>query len=527
MTTRVATIRTAILPLLVGGLVAVVSAMGGCGSTNSGLGPGSTGDSLGGQDGSTSGGDDATIGTATAGDGSAFVISQADSSAPKACATGGELDCYVASCPTGKSTTLTGVVYDPAGKNPIYNAIVYVPDSTTGTLPAITEGTNACSTCDASIGNYLAVGITNAKGQFTLTNVPATTHVPLVVQIGKWRREVFLSQVKACTDNAVVAADSRLPANASEGNLPRIAFLSGGADANLGCFLSGLGVSDSEWSAPQGTGHIQVFQGTGGAGVSGGTAPNCSGTAACPLWDTMTGLEYYDIVMLSCEGSPIDRPAPAMANMHAWLNEGGKMFGTHYHYTWFSDGPNNGCPACTDFKSAGDWLDNGSGASPGSASYNIDTTFYAGSVLQQWLANLSPAADNGGQITLSNVATSLGTVTSAAQRWIYSGQGDSSTYDTKYMSIFTPVGGVPKAPDAGENSMPQYCGKAVFSDLHAGGEGNIISILSGDNTLPGLCAGNTALTAQEEALEFLFFDLSACVAPETMQITLPPTNVPQ
>jgi hypothetical protein len=67
--------------------------------------------------------------------------------------------------------------------------------------------------------------------------------------------------------------------------------------------------------------------------------------------------------------------------------------------------------------------------------------------------------------------------------------------------------------DAGETSA-QYCGKAVFSDLHAGGSpmGNI----------PGVCAG-PPLTAQLKALEFLFFDLSACVSIDS----LPPPPPPQ
>jgi hypothetical protein len=67
--------------------------------------------------------------------------------------------------------------------------------------------------------------------------------------------------------------------------------------------------------------------------------------------------------------------------------------------------------------------------------------------------------------------------------------------------------------DAGETSA-QYCGKAVFSDLHAGGSpmGNI----------PGVCAG-PPLTAQLKALEFLFFDLSACVSNDS----LPPPPPPQ
>jgi hypothetical protein len=537
MTIRTATIRSAFLPLFVGASVAMLAAMGGCGSANTGLGPGHTGNQLADDDGAAGdSGDNSTV--YTFGEGGSFSVPQQDSAPAVACTSGsGQLGCYVQSCPNGGSTTLTGIVYDPAGKNPIYNAVVFVPNSTTGALPPITPGTSSCNTCQASIGDYVTATLTHAKGEFTLTGVPATTHVPLVVQIGKWRREVFLSEVKACTDNAVAADDSRLPASQSEGSMPQMALLTGGAD-NLGCFLTGLGIANSEWTAPHGGGRLDVYQGAGGAGLTSGTAGTCNTATAgaCGLWSTLPDLQYYDIVLLACEGGTNDpyKAAPAMENMHTWLDEGGKVFGTHFHYTWFKDGPANGCANCTDFVNTATWL--GTSGGDGSGNYTIDTTFYGGTILQQWLANLKLVTGN--TIALNGVANSVSTVNSTAQRWIY----DPSTNDTKYMTILTPIGGVPPAADAGkaESSTPQYCGKAVFSDLHAGGSsfGNInldaglAGLLGGlttgnGGTVPGSCPTNTSLTAQEAALEFLFFDLSACVSVATTPPVIPPSQQPQ
>jgi hypothetical protein len=77
------------------------------------------------------------------------------------------------------------------------------------------------------------------------------------------------------------------------------------------------------------------------------------------------------------------------------------------------------------------------------------------------------------------------------ERWIY--QGNS----TKYMSFNTPQGKPPA----------EQCGRAVFSDIHVAAD-------SGGRKFPTGCT-STSLSPQEQALEFLFFDLSSCVQDET------------
>ena len=134
-------------------------------------------------------------------------------------------------------------------------------------------------------------------------------------------------------------------------------------------------------------------------------------------------------------------------------------------------------------------------------------------VFQQWLDNVGAAT--GTSIMLTGVADSVSTVSSNATRWIYDQSSLDGKDDVKYLSFLTPIGGVPKSVDGGSEGV-SYCGKAVFSDLHTSG--------APSPSVPGPCA--TTLTAQQQALEFLFFDLAACVAPETMPTPVPTMNPP-
>ena len=113
------------------------------------------------------------------------------------------LECQQVQCDAGATTTVTGTVYDPSGTLPIYNAVVYVPNATVDPVP---EGLT-CDQCDAELsGSPLVSTITDVEGKFTLENVPVGSDIPLVIQIGKWRRQVTIPSIAECVETPLTDA---------------------------------------------------------------------------------------------------------------------------------------------------------------------------------------------------------------------------------------------------------------------------------------------------------------------------------
>jgi len=134
-----------------------------------------------------------------------------------------------ANCTGGAHTTITGTVFDPAGKVPLYNAVVYIPSRD---LDPIAEGVS-CGKCDGNAsGGPVAAALTDSSGNFTLTDTPVGENIPLVIQIGKWRRLTKIPKVTACAETAITDREiTRLPRNQSEGHLPQMAVTTGHSDA--------------------------------------------------------------------------------------------------------------------------------------------------------------------------------------------------------------------------------------------------------------------------------------------------------
>ena len=207
------------------------------------------------------------------------------------------IGCKQVVCAGGGTTSISGTVYAPNGTLPIYNANVYVPLHTVG---PITTGAT-CDRCAQLSGDPLVRTTTDEQGRFTLTNVPATTDVPVVIQVGKWRRQITIPAVPECTDTAVNAGMTRLPKNKTEGDIPRMALATGEADA-LECMLRKIGVEDSEITSSTGTGRVHLFQGGGGTGRFDAARGGGNFAPATALWSSEAALSAYDVVFLSCEG---------------------------------------------------------------------------------------------------------------------------------------------------------------------------------------------------------------------------------
>jgi hypothetical protein len=401
------------------------------------------------------------------------------------------------------ATTLTGRVFDPAGTTPLYGVLVSIPRSV-GSIPRITPGTNTCS-CQPFIEptGPVQFAFTDAQGAFTMPYVPTGRAVPVTVQIGKWRRTVYVNVPTSCAVNTVPDGTLRLPRSRSEGDMPQMAIVTGGSD-DLGCSLRRIGIDPREYSAPHAGGRLDVYRGVAaaggtrigtGPGLSSGVAGDCT-TASCPLWASKAALEQYDMVLLSCEGDPYmaSKPPSAINAMHDWLNEGGRVFATHSQAVWFQDG-------ASDFQGVAGWKD--FSAWFGSGSYSIGTaSYYDEQQFDSWLSKVDAAS--GSAVALGSVSDSVASSSANADVWIYDRSSSDLAADAalagdpKILSFETPVGGVVSGEMANQHV---HCGQVVFTDVHAG------AAPSGD--LPGACQMGVR-GPEEKALEFFFFYQPDC-----------------
>ena len=452
-------------------------------------------------------------------------------------------NCKIDACEAGPKTTVTAKIYDPAGKVPLYNVAVYVPNTS---LDAIVTGPT-CDNCATPVsGSPVVSALTDSTGQFVLQDVPVGTDVPLVIQVGKWRRSITLPEVKPCQDNPFDDPTTfRLPRNQSEGDVPKIALAVGGADT-LECLLRRIGIDDAEFTNPTGSGRINLFVDDifGTAGVDTPTSAYANGDAFAnfsTLFAAVDGvadggfidggldpLSSYDIVMIACQGSQSAGRAVTSAEkqgLKTFVDTGGRAFLSHYNYSWLRGGDVVGSKdllpspegsaidlqtkySQTPFPPIAVWEDPTAltYAPGGDGTYLVDTSFPRGSDMSKWLLNVG-ASTTAGSIALSNVKDPATSVIDGgvAERWIY-----EDSMGTPYISANTPIE---------EAATPDLqCGRIVHTGIH-------VAAVSSDthSAFPNGCVTGD-LTAQEKALEFLFFDLSSCVSDETKEPPPPPVR---
>ena len=376
---------------------------------------------------------------------------------------GGDAAPEDAPCPTA----ITGKVFAPNGTLPLYNVTVYAPISDPPPFPAGVQ----CGQCTSGPpGGAYASTTSDAEGNFRLEGIPPGTNVPVIITTGKWRRTITVPTVEACTDTPVPDGTFSLPKNRTEGELPRIAVVTGGCDP-LACILTKLGIDTAEFGASSAGATSVVFY-----NGSGGTAPG-SPQAATALWGDLDELKKFDVVINSCECSENNgnKTAPDLLRQYADL--GGRVFGSHFHYTWSKN-------LVPEWQSTATWSA-GSNLTPDL----VDMSHASGQALAQWLVAVG-ASTTLGQIALGTKTRNSSAVAATTTRWLHASGAEPAT--SHYLSFQTPVG-VPK-----ENQ----CGKVVYAGMH-------VSSGSVGASFPSSC--NSTFTPDEKALVFLLFDLTTCV----------------
>jgi hypothetical protein len=473
----------------------------------------------------------------------------------------------------GGSATLTGTViagtiaaYLPTGVangDPVPNVLVYIPNRTAApyvdpfTTRASETQAQQCSTCGADVsGNPLVETNTSFDGTFTLKNVPVGTTIPVVIQLGRWRRVFTVST--ACGSNTVNAAGMpagflRMPRTQAEGDIPLTAISTGDVDA-MECVLLKMGIDSSEFTLNTTTtpknGRVHIYQGNGAvANTALGTTP---GETTLMGTTTANGTyNNYDQVILPCWGvdpttnnSSNAKSTSELANLVTYGSNGGHFFATHYSYAWLYN--NNPFSTTAAFNvNHNTSINSMTGIVSQTAPPTTPVTNPG--VFVEWLNYIKALSNsatgtppNPADVTIANARHDVNSVVTPSVDWIDgTDPGDNSAMLLHY-TFDTPV------------NQSAQCGHAIFSDFHVtnSATGADACAKTSDcpsgtcNNLGNACAHNsdcgtagtcktghcsdgtcsvtqfpsnsgaycgTTMTPQEKILEYMIWDLAQCV----------------
>lgn len=396
------------------------------------------------------------------------------------------------------AATVSGTVRFPNGEQPMPGAMVYALPRD-GELPS-RSGT--CQQCIAAAA--IAHVLTDARGAFSLPITP--NEQDLIIEKGSFRRRVPLNTSACGASIALEDEQTRLPRNAEEGDVPRIAVVTGNYD-QMEDVLAKLGLGDTtvDGNYVRGTGIIDTYTGRGGEFDDKGLPLG----SLIDLLHNPAQLASYDAIVIDC-GNTFESQFlwdwKAMTALRNFVADGGRLYATDWSYD-FIEGL---FPEKLAFVTS-----NGAGLSTTPEAENhaqggtVSTEERTGRVLdpqlQAWLDGLGVLDEEQGfplHGFLSEWSVMAAFQEGAVKEWVQ-GNGDwgwsvrSSGYDYYKDTYITGTENTPPMTVTFEHG----CGRVLYSSYH-----------TAEQTYdPETGMVETALVPQELILGYLLFEISTCV----------------
>jgi len=411
-------------------------------------------------------------------------------------------------CAGGTTTTLTGVVTDPAGTTPLSQVLVYVPNNPQDPALQSFPSTLTCDQCGANAaGNPLVSTFTNTDGSFNLSGVPVGNDITVVIQVGRWRRLFQVDIPNACQANAATGTGQggttiqgsvlSMPRNSSQGDIPLTAIVTALGD-NIECVFLKMGIDEADFTNPNAGGRIQIYNHSGYGPMDialGGAFINYSTPDSYAL---INRLQDYDQVVVPCPGTASVTGDPLLSQYSKlvdYANAGGRIFTTHYSYIYLQRGG-----AANPFYGTAVWSSDHAKLLSATATIDTDPAINPkGTDFAAWLDHIGAlSTPTPPTMTVTEARHDVTSVIAPTERWMQFTPAGQSQPAPLHFTFNTPVGA------SGSNQ----CGRVVFSDFH------VVQSPSSATFFPNECS-TAPMTAQEKVLEYMLFDLASCVQPYT------------